>query len=284
MDIDTKINEGNSKDKLSLKITSTTVEVEKVFSSDINRSTANIRKQSEFKGYAVNLISIKSCPIIKSVLEDSHNPNLRVTMPYIDGIVATDFALNAGFKLAKNLKSIVTIYLKDILLSSVDTDFPKLVYLEKLNSIKDVSPDRFSEYTYFAEKLIERNKGRHLSGNCHGDLTLSNIICESENIFYLIDFLQTFDESPLQDMSKLLQEKKYGWSFRKSKNPVANRGRIFCQKSIPDPYDLLPVEYHESLRICEVLTLLRIIPYLTDKQTTAWLENSLKQFIKEYHS
>lgn len=283
MTLETRINGGNSKDTLSLVMSDAILEVVKIFRSNTARARKNIQKQTDFRDLNINLISLKSCPVSHSILQDETSPCLRVTMPYIDGIVASDFALNAGFKLVQNLNIIIESYLKNILKTSLDIEFPSKIYLDKLKDIAEIAPNRFLKYVYFAEKLIKNNRGRHLSGTCHGDFTLSNIICESENIFYLIDFLQTFDESPLQDMSKLLQERKYGWSFRKSINPVANRGRIFCHKSIPDPYKILPKRYHASLEICEILTLLRIIPYLTDEQTTVWLEYALSQFMREFY-
>lgn len=48
-------------------------------------------------------------------------------------------------------------------------------------------------------------------GKCHGDLTYSNILFNG-NYYYLIDFLDSFIESPLIDLVKIRQDTKYGWS------------------------------------------------------------------------
>ena len=42
-------------------------------------------------------------------------------------------------------------------------------------------------------------------GTCHGDLTFSNILFNGNN-YYLIDFLDSFIESPLLDIVKLRQD------------------------------------------------------------------------------
>lgn len=55
-------------------------------------------------------------------------------------------------------------------------------------------------------------------GHCHGDLTLSNILLtHDEGVglkVILIDFLDSFIESPLADTAKLFQDLKFGWTLR----------------------------------------------------------------------
>eukprot|EP00744_Colponema_vietnamica_P017832 GILI01025106.1.p1 GENE.GILI01025106.1~~GILI01025106.1.p1 ORF type:complete len:440 (+),score=77.59 GILI01025106.1:48-1367(+) len=87
-----------------------------------------------------------------------------------------------------------------------------------------------------------RDKGqasRHIRiplGTCHGDFTLSNVLvltpltgdglplsprAQSKETFRiaLIDFLDSFVESPLADMAKLCQDLKYGWTLRLMSTP-----------------------------------------------------------------
>ena len=49
-------------------------------------------------------------------------------------------------------------------------------------------------------------------GECHGDLTLSNILVQNNKIIF-IDFLDSFIETPLQDIVKLRQDTKHLWAF-----------------------------------------------------------------------
>lgn len=48
-------------------------------------------------------------------------------------------------------------------------------------------------------------------GLCHGDLTFSNILFNGNN-YYLIDFLDSFIETPLQDIVKIRQDTSLRWS------------------------------------------------------------------------
>lgn len=53
-------------------------------------------------------------------------------------------------------------------------------------------------------------------GMCHGDLTLSNILVQesTHDRIVLIDFLDSFVESPLADMAKLNQDLSHAWTIR----------------------------------------------------------------------
>ena len=55
-------------------------------------------------------------------------------------------------------------------------------------------------------------------GECHGDLTLSNMLVQSDSSgarrLVLIDFQDSYVESPLADMAKLCQDLVYGWTLR----------------------------------------------------------------------
>lgn len=275
---DVRFGAGNSNDRLALVVKGSQVKVIKTIQSDLERANDNAQKQSKFLGYNCGLVSLQACPLKYDYDSNGINKKLLLTMPYIEGIVASEFALLSGAKIAANLALILNEYLTSILGGARETEFPKSLYLMKAASIRKNCPRDFMHFIDLSEQLINDNDGPHLSGQCHGDLTLSNLICESSNKFYLIDFLKCFDETPLQDLSKILQERKYGWSFREMEKPITNRGLIFSQASLPNPYDLLPEKYHKTLRICEIMTLLRIIPYLTDSLTTAWLKSALTKF------
>jgi hypothetical protein len=112
-------------------------------------------------------------------------------------------------------------------------------------------------------------------GSCHGDLTLSNVILDSASGIILIDFLDTFLETPLQDVVKLKQDFVYGWSFRKSPPPLSVKAEILCRKFIPEAIVQLEQIYPKQVHLLMLMTLARIAPYVKDEVTKQWLVRSL---------
>ena len=116
----------------------------------------------------------------------------------------------------------------------------------------------------------------NLKGKCHGDLTLSNIIINSDlKKIILIDFLKTFNESPLQDICKLIQDLRLYWSSRRLNKTNILRAKIFCDNIKP----FMHIKNESLYKILDLemsMTLLRIIPYVpkNDFETIKWLETS----------
>ena len=114
--------------------------------------------------------------------------------------------------------------------------------------------------------------------SCHGDLTLENIIVTTNNELYLIDFLDSFYDSWMIDIAKLLQDLELKWSYRFSeddsnreirlliaKEALLNRIRVMDngQEIIRNVYSIL------------LLNILRILPYSKDDITIIFIEESL---------
>jgi hypothetical protein len=95
----------------------------------------------------------------------------------------------------------------------------KIVLLKKINGIKEFLERKGTIDTYvdFFEKAIKDvqalEDGIEIPvGVCHGDLTLSNILIQDGN-FILIDFLDSFIETPLMDIVKIRQDTAHLWSI-----------------------------------------------------------------------
>ena len=66
--------------------------------------------------------------------------------------------------------------------------------------------------------------------SCHGDLTLENIIVTTNNELYLIDFLDSFYDSWMIDIAKLLQDLELKWSYRFSEDDSNREIRLLIAK------------------------------------------------------
>lgn len=105
-------------------------------------------------------------------------------------------------------------------------------------------------------------------GKCHGDLTFSNVLVDLNfRDIYLIDFLDNFVETPLQDMVKIRQDTKYKWicsmtNFKYDYNKILI---IFDELDIKfhnkfNDYSF----YNKYYNLFQLLNIMRIIPYVNE--------------------
>jgi hypothetical protein len=116
-------------------------------------------------------------------------------------------------------------------------------------------------------------------GSSHGDLTLSNIIVgRGDNKLWLIDFLDSFIESPINDIVKLRQDTMFGWSSRFYGGKM-DRSRIAMVMSYLDnaisEYFYKYEFYRLFYDIFQVLNMLRIMPYCSRKSDYLFLRRSI---------
>lgn len=106
---------------------------------------------------------------------------------------------------------------------------------------------------------------------CHGDFTFENIIISNDEI-YLIDFLDSFLESPIIDESKMMQDTYCFWSYRnKTYTPIHNLFLINELLETKQNYILLLVHLY------------RIVPY-ANEDTKRWLNTQIQNVTKKIKS
>jgi len=121
-------------------------------------------------------------------------------------------------------------------------------------------------------------------GSCHGDLTLSNMLFNGSRV-YLIDFLDSFVETPLMDIVKLRQDTRYGWSFLMFKRPYDRvRHQIILDhidRCIVSQCQALP-GYHDYYVLFQLMNFLRILQYAQEPEVITFLEEVIAQLTKEH--
>jgi len=163
-----------------------------------------------------------------------------------------------------------------------------------------VSAQRMEVSTAIHEKLEElRNRGvsqAYLAaararcqqpvwvpvGRCHGDLTLSNLLFKNEHL-YLIDFLDCFVESPLQDIVKLRQDTFFGWSlalyqaeFNWPRVQIALR---YLDQRIVNRFESCDW-YRQHYVLFQLVNLMRVLPYCAERKTTELITSGLNQLLQ----
>ena len=118
---------------------------------------------------------------------------------------------------------------------------------------------------------------------CCGDLTLENIMLDDNKQIYLIDFLDSFYNSWMIDVAKLLQDLELHWSYRHMdidfnlamRLAVAKEALLENIAEYENAQNNIKTIYHILL-----LNILRIIPYTKDDTTHLFLKNALNKIIQ----
>jgi hypothetical protein len=101
-------------------------------------------------------------------------------------------------------------------------------------------------------------------GPCHGDLTLSNVLVSpTKNKVSLIDFLDSFVDTPLVDLAKIRQDTKHGWSLLLAHEIIDENKIKICLDYI-DKIVIGFLEEKDLYRECllfQFLNLIRILQY-----------------------
>ena len=122
-------------------------------------------------------------------------------------------------------------------------------------------------------------------GTCHGDLTFSNVLFNGNN-YYLIDFLDSFIESPLLDIVKLRQDTAWLWSQLMYVHPCDTiRLRIAFGKIDRelDAYFAGRYEwYGRYYRPLQLMNFLRILQYAHEPAVIDYLKQAINEQLKEF--
>lgn len=210
------------------------------------------------------------------ILECGFEGNLfYFDMQYIQGKTMAEYTSNI---LITEIADFIRCLFKCLYISD-DNPNPKAncIFLNKIESIEYLS----KTYSVLEEPfrlLKSHDWSRVYKSPCHGDLTLENIIITKDKNLYLIDFLDSFYNSWMIDIAKLLQDLDLKWSFRKQELTSNRALRLQVAKEALIEEILLTENGIENLKTIYYLLLLnviRIYPYVKDDETLSFLNNSV---------
>jgi len=254
--------------------------VKKTFRKNLSRANQNIEKQINFENIQQPDQLIKSVTIIERLISCD---KIEIIMPYIEGLNGPSFTLNGTADVAKKIKIGLEVFLSKEIANSVEKLIKTSVFQSKLTEILSATGDLILINIVRKCQLFLGNMPDQMLypvGECHGDLTLSNIILSDNGQINLIDFLATYLETPLQDIAKIKQEFKYGWSIRYEENWLALKGRILGDSAVPNIVEKIDKQYPIQSKIIMIVTLARIAPYVKDQITHNWLIKSISSELK----
>ncbi|WP_337663482.1 phosphotransferase, partial [[Ruminococcus] lactaris] len=223
------------------------------------------------------------------------NPNIKVpkvlqTGYTDDGLFYFDMEYVQGITMAEYIKTIEIGKVRSICESIVNnivsrdsenTDVDESIFTTKIASLKEkLQPQNNPVINDAIELLNKHSWKRFRKTQCHGDLTLENIIVK-DNQLYLIDFLDSFYDCWIMDISTIMQDVQTMWSYRHDEEAEINtKLRLLVFRDIlmdtvkrVSPEDYLEVYY------ALLLKLIRIFPYTKDKETYDFLNDKTTSII-----
>lgn len=246
-----------------------------------------VRKQAGSANYNIRL-KRQFIKQRKFTLQDIKSPQIY-NWGKENGLFYFDMEYIEGISLAKYMHSIKTkeiFYLLKVLFNSLQiannttknntddifkTKIHSLQHNPKLTNLACVGVDKLKEFNF---SLIP-------SSNCCGDLTLENILLSPSGV-YVIDLLDSFYNSWMIDVAKLLQDLDLKWSYRNIeidyslslRLAVAKQSLIENILELADGKEKLYSIYHILL-----LNILRIYPYANDQKTVVWLDGACQKVL-----
>jgi hypothetical protein len=162
----------------------------------------------------------------------------------------------------------ITGLFKKLKVNAIDKDYTQ-TYKDKLSKFN------FEKYKmpFTADELIDQLPRILPQSNYHGDLTLENILYDSQiNNFVLIDPITTEYDSYVFDLAKLRQDLICKWFIRREQYYFDSKLKIILDS-------LLEFKYYNNNALL-ILMLMRVIPYTTNNQDEEFLLNEVRKLWK----
>ena len=191
-------------------------------------------------------------------------------MEYIHGNIFSDYIRHNDINSIKPISKKILKFLNRETVEKFDAT-KKIV--KKIDSLPNIDKNTRSI-------ILNTNWSSTPKSFCHGDLTFENMIVSNGKL-YLIDFLDSFVNTGLIDIGKLIFDIRYFWSHRNcDKKSQAIIRNIFFEKLLSN----LPVyiEHENKINCLVIMSIIRIIPYIPDDNITLkkYLNRCLKNATK----
>ena len=258
-------------------------------SSYNDRLKRQMDKQIRFATFQSSEDLFKTAAVVDYGLEKDSNL-FWFLMDYIRGEKATEyFARIDVYALKKTTRNYLDYFEKAIEQSKI-APCPKKIIESKIEELKykysDIVgiPKEFLSFllNYLSTEIPESDI---YVGNCHGDFSLSNQLYTKEGVI-LLDFLDSFIESPIIDIAKLRQDTQLkrilliDVGLEVWKNSRANLAFSYLDNILSQFVTKDPILQGWSTYM-QVLNLARIIPYTSNQKELDYLRININKLIKQ---
>lgn len=193
-------------------------------------------------------------------------------MEYVQGITLAEYLKRIEVGKVRGLVEQIVNGINS-LIGTEKGEFSERVFQNKIDSLeKKLSTDDNKIVSKAVYMLRKHSWNQFNKTMCHGDLTLENIIVKDGQL-YFIDFLDSFYDCWIMDISTLLQDVQTLWAYRNDENMDINTSlrvlifRDILVDEVQDKFGINIVEVYYAL----LLKLIRIYPYTKDEKTYMFL-------------
>lgn len=203
-----------------------------------------------------------------------------------EGLYYFDMEYIQGVTLAEYIKTMEIGKVKGLVEALVSSLVPQKqveISKEQQEKVKNVFDKKIADLhnkLYGNNKIVDQalcllekhDWSKLVLHQCHGDMTLENIIVKNDRL-YFIDFLDSFYDSWFLDIGTLLQDVQVMWSYRFQNEVSMNTvlRLIVFRDLLLDEIRKLDIAYVLEIYYSLLQKLIRIYPYTTDELTYNFL-------------
>lgn len=201
-------------------------------------------------------------------------------MEYIQGVTLAEYMKNIEIGKVRRISEILVENI--VVLPQRYKEYDEMVFIKKIESLNTKLKNKHNTVINSAlDLLISHSWKKFVKTPCHGDLTLENIIVK-DNQLYVIDFLDSFYDSWIMDISTIMQDVQIMWSYRYQDNIDINtilRLMVFRDILMDTIKEVISEDYIE-VYYALLLKLIRIYPYVQDERTYKFLNEKTNSIIE----
>lgn len=225
---------------------------------------------------------------------DRTDEMVNIRMDYVYSRNFVEFFEQAGFEQVGCLIDALKMYLEKEIEQSPLTTVSRNIVTEKFEDVKKKTlGNKHLQNDTEIEAIIEKSQAVFdilpdmviPVGKCHGDLTFSNILFNGNN-YYLIDFLDSFIESPLLDIVKIRQDTAWLWSQLMYVNPCDTIRLHIAFGKIDNELDTYFSSrykwYNRYYKPLQLMNFLRILQYAHEPAVIDYLKRTLNEQLQEF--
>lgn len=200
-------------------------------------------------------------------------------MEYVQGITMSEYIKNIEIDKVRSICESIVNNIVNI--SSDKTEVDESIFINKIESLQDKLHSKNNPIIDEAISLLNKHSWkRFVKTQCHGDLTLENIIIKDGQL-YLVDFLDSFYDSWIMDISTIMQDVQTMWSYRHEETEINTKLRLLVFRDIlMDTVKAVSPEDYVEVYYALLLKLIRIFPYTKDQETYEFLNDKTSSIIK----